>query len=204
MFIVNSGLAQDEEPLPPPPPPSAARHQQMLERFDTDKDGVLSAEEHAVARETLQAEGVRPPGRPQGGKGRPGGPGDGSGLNHEQMMKAADTDGDGVVSDEERAAMRAKMQARGKMNRQQMLERFDTDGDGQISPEERQAARESMGGRGPGQGKAGGPNHAEMMKRMDKDGDGVISDEERAAAHAARQGAGKKGPPPPPPPPEQE
>ena len=180
MFIVNSGLAQDEDQPPPPPPPSAARHQQMLERFDTDKDGVLSAEEHAVARETMQAEGARPGGKKQGGKGRPGGPGDGSGMNHEQMMKAADTDGDGVVSDEERAAMRATMRNQGKMNRQQMLERFDTDGDGQISPEERQAARESMMGRGPGQGKAG-PNHEERMKMMDTDGDGVISDAERSA-----------------------
>jgi hypothetical protein len=197
MFIV--GLARaEEEDLTPPPPPTAAGRQQMLEPFDTDGDGVLSAEERIEARAALQAQGNRPGGQ-KAGQGRPG---PGGGMNRQEMMKRADRDGDGVISDEERAAMRAAMRGQGgpgsggqgKMNRQQILERFDTDGDGQISAEEREAARASMVGRGPGSGR---PDRAEMKSMLDTDGDGMVSDEERAAGRAARQGAGRKGPPAP-------
>lgn len=47
-----------------------------------------------------------------------------------------DTDGDGKLSDTERAAARKEMHAK-------MLERFDKDGDGKLSEDERRAAREA-------------------------------------------------------------
>ncbi len=50
------------------------RRAKMLERFDADKDGKLSAEERETMRETLKEEGVELPPRAPGGPRPPGGP----------------------------------------------------------------------------------------------------------------------------------
>ena len=81
-------------------------------------------------------------------------------------MSMFDLDGDGVLSDEERDAMRQAIRA-------EMLERFDLDGDGEISREERQAARQARfenSNRG-----------QDLMRQFDLDGDGELSVEEQAA-----------------------
>ncbi|TVQ60728.1 MAG: hypothetical protein EA378_10750 [Phycisphaerales bacterium] len=60
-----------------------------------------------------------------------------------------DLDGDGVLNDEERAAMEAHIEAqreRGRALRQQFVERFDLDGDGQLSRAEAELARETIMG----------------------------------------------------------
>ena len=64
-----------------------------------------------------------------------------------------DKDGDGTLSDTEKATLRAEMQnRRGDAGRKQwtpehraeMLKEFDKDGDGELNEDERKAARESM------------------------------------------------------------
>ena len=81
----------------------------------------------------------------------------------ERMLKHFDKDGDGVLCDSEKTAMKTMMQER--------KARADLDGDGTVSEEERKTA------------------HAEMLKRLDTNGDGEISKEER---EAARPGKGKR------------
>lgn len=84
------------------------------------------------------------------------------------MLKKFDKDGDGKLSEEEKAAMKAEMQKRrgegGKgpdaARRAEMMKKFDKDGDGKLSEEERAAMRAEMqkkrseGGKGKADGKA--------------------------------------------------
>lgn len=103
------------------------------------------------------------------GKGdKPGRP------SREEMMKKFDKDGDGKLSDEEKAEIRKAMANRTPPAH--ILEKFDKDGDGKLSDEEKAGMRK------------------EMMAKFDKDGDGKLSPEERKAAMEARsKGAGGKG-----------
>jgi len=63
-----------------------------------------------------------------------------------------DNDGDGKLSEEERAAMRKAMAERGgkrgegdgKAVRERILKQFDRDGDGKLNEQERAAARKAM------------------------------------------------------------
>ncbi len=57
----------------------------------------------------------------------------------QEFRSRADTDGNGVLSNEERA--QARHQAQEKL-RAKVLERFDTDRDGKLSPAEREAIRQ--------------------------------------------------------------
>jgi len=102
--------------------------EEMLKKYDADKDGKLSESE--LEQMKKDREGKR-------GKGRPG---------REEMLKRFDKDGDGELSDTERAEMRKAMSERrgdpGK--REEMLKQFDKDGDGQLNEEERAAARAEM------------------------------------------------------------
>jgi Ca2+-binding EF-hand superfamily protein len=70
------------------------------------------------------------------------------------MMKKYDTDGDGALSEEERAAMREDLGNRprnpgGEGRRNAMMKQYDTDGDGTLSEEERAAMREDRQKKGP-------------------------------------------------------
>ena len=87
------------------------------------------------------------------------------------IIKRFDKDGDGKLSDAEKAEMKATREAR----HQQMLKKWDKDGDGKLSDAEKaemKAFREAQ--------------HQEMLKKWDKDGDGKLSDAERAEAKKAR------------------
>ena len=66
-------------------------------------------------------------------------------------LEEFDTDGDGYLSKEEQAAVRAKRHER-------RLEEFDTDGDGHLSKEEQIAARAKR--------------HERRLEEFDTDGDG--------------------------------
>jgi hypothetical protein len=80
-----------------------------------------------------------------------------------------DTDGDGVISDQERqAAMMQRMS--------QMRDRLDTDGDGKLTPAELAAARP-------------GRMHFDNPEALDTNHDGDISAEELAAGMKARRDA---------------
>ena len=97
----------------------------------------------------------------KGGKGgKPGRP------SREEMMKKFDKDGDGKLSEDEKAEIRKTMANRPVPAH--ILEKFDKDGDGKLSDDERAEIRK------------------EMMAEFDKDGDGQLGAGGRKAALAAR------------------
>ncbi len=103
------------------------------------------------------------------GNGRRGDRGDGF-SRIEDRIKEFDLDGDGILSADERRAMREKMRA-------DFMARMDLDGDGKLSLEERVIAqRERMLGSDRGQRRA---------MQFDADGDGILSEAEVAALDAS-------------------
>ena len=81
-----------------------------------------------------------------------------------KILEKFDADGNGELSEEERAAAREAGRAR-------MLENCDADGDGELSEEERQAAREARRARQQGRGRRGGRRGegGEAMKAAERD-----------------------------------
>lgn len=77
-------------------------------------------------RDATCIENQENPGAPAGNEGK-----EGKGRFRKRLLKRFDEDGDGTLSEEERAKAQAA--------RQKRLEKFDTDGDGRLSPEERAA-----------------------------------------------------------------
>lgn len=159
-----SGLSTEESTV-------RAESSEGISRFDTDGDGVLSAEEFQVAQDTMRLEFVSRYDT------------DGDGILSEEEREAAheavreefearyDTDGDGEISPEEREQIRRHHPGYGgrlgrhgaddDARRQAFLDQFDSDGDGTLSEEEREAMAESMPeppphGPRPG-GRQGGP-----------------------------------------------
>jgi hypothetical protein len=136
----------------------------------------------------------------------PGQNGKGPGMR-EEALKRFDKNGDGKLDEQERAAARQAIQARGlagkvgpgiggpgKNNgpgngpgREAILKRFDKNGDGKLDEQERAAAMKARGEKGDGPGPGAGPGREEVLKRFDKDGDGKLNDEERAAARKAME-----------------
>ena len=101
------------------------------------------------------------------------------------IIKQFDTDGDGKLNEEERAAAKEARSAKMAEKKAEILAKYDTDGDGKISKEERQAAKDAF------------------IEKYDTDGDGKLSKEERQVAKDAgerfprhgkkcRKGHGKK------------
>jgi Ca2+-binding EF-hand superfamily protein len=84
-----------------------------------------------------------------------------------------DADGDGILSDEERATMMRAM-------RDEWMARMDLDGDGELSREERRTQREE-------QRQNWGDRMGEATIEFDRDGDGVLSIEESQEAYAVYQ-----------------
>jgi EF hand len=82
-----------------------------------------------------------------------------------ERMAKLDTDGDGVVSDEEREAAR-------DVRQKGMLDRFDKDHDGKLSDEERAAMRQER--------------TAAMRTRLDRNNDGVVTPDELQGSRFSR------------------
>ncbi len=107
-----------------------------------------------------------------------------------QILEKFDKDGDGKLSDEEKAAARKAFANRGDQARpaggqladrfKEIVAKYDKDGDGKLNEAERTAAREELS-KLRGAGDAAVPNRQELMKKFDKNGDGKLDDEERAA-----------------------
>lgn len=104
-------IASAEDTTKPGDRPARPLPAKILEKFDKDGDGKLSAEEKQAAHDARKEM---------------------AGERRKEMLAKYDTDQNGELSDEEKAKMREEIQAK-------MLEKFDTDGDGKLSKEERAA-----------------------------------------------------------------
>ncbi len=129
------------------PRPDEARRESILKQFDRDGDGKLSPAERTAAREAMQKmrKGQRPGGAGFGAK-PPGGPGNPA-FRHGYLLGKFDADGDGKLSETERAAAKAHVEQRMRTRMEKQLARLkavDADGDGKISDAEWAAAREQM------------------------------------------------------------
>ena len=80
-------------------------------------------------------------------------------------MKKFDKDGDGKLSEDERAELRKAMDAR----RKEFMAKFDKDGDGKLNEEERKAAMAARPKSGPGD-KPGGKRPGGKRPGGDKKG----------------------------------
>ena len=108
------------------------------------------------------------------------------------MLEKFDTDGDGKLSEEEKAEARKAMQEKKQQREERMLKRFDADGDGQLSDAEKAEAKKQKEQMQEKMKKAG-VNIEEIRKQFDADGDGQLSEQERAQARKAMQEKNKSG-----------
>lgn len=103
-------------------------------------------------------------------------------LSMRRMMWVYDVDGDGELSEAERAALESDLAARCANLQAELLADFDADGDGELSEAELDAARADREA-------ARDAREASILAEFDTDGDGELSPEERRAAHDARRAA---------------
>ena len=164
-------------------PISPEMMKRLLEKFDTNKDGQLSAEEKANAQAELMKS---------------------AGPQMKELIKRFDRNGDGQLDAREQAAAReamAKIRASGGGGPQvgapviipanneipaAVLEKFDKDGDGKLNDEELAAAKKAQSG------KRERAKQADVIKEFDKDGDGRLNDAEKAEARKAAKERRKK------------
>ncbi|MCA9312120.1 MAG: hypothetical protein KDA21_12985 [Phycisphaerales bacterium] len=166
----------------------------------------------AVSLTTAAPDGARPHGARDRGPGigqfGPGGQASDRGPGmRERLRERVDLDGDGTVSEAERAAAREAHDARKAERIAEVMARFDVDGDGLLNAEEvaellDRGQRGPGGPGGPGDMEFGGPerrgfggpdgrrgpggrmDRRGMLEHFDTDGDGTLSDAEREAARA--------------------
>ncbi|MBI2375728.1 MAG: hypothetical protein HYV07_17160 [Deltaproteobacteria bacterium] len=187
-----------------------AVHDRLVARYDTDGDGELSDTERAALEANFDGRahgcGARPGmGMGMGHGGMPGGhhgprpdgantgttsAGHPDGCGHRghgplpfrRLFWVYDADESGDLSDAEREAMRADLDARGANLEARMLASFDADGDGQLSDAELEAARAAHEAEREAR-------RAGDLASYDADGDGRLGHEERRAAHEGRRAA---------------
>lgn len=157
------------------------RMEEMVNKYDLDGDGILSAEERKAMRDAMRAEFMNQMDL------------DGDGeisleervaatrdriLNSdrgERMSSRFDADGDGVLSETELAAMDASIMEREQERMARDIERYDTDGDGVLSAEERAVQQEQRDSREE-------RRIQEFSAEFDEDGDGNLNEDERVSA----------------------
>ena len=150
--------------------------QQLLARFDANKDGVLNDQEKLAANEFMRRNGVL-------GGVEPGGfPG------ADQFAKQFDKDGDGKLNDQEKLLAQAAWQRmRGKDRGPVYGPGYGgLPGNGGFAQANANAGG-IAGANAAAAGGAGGEGKVKvsaLVKRFDKDGDGKLNDEEKAAAQA--------------------
>jgi len=156
--------------------------EEILKRFDTNKDGKLDQAERAAARKALAQRGDRK-GSQRDEKGTPPKRRGERGERpmSAELLKRFDTNKDGKLDEAERAAARRVLGQQGGNKRS---------GEGQRGT--------------PSKKRGAGQISAEMLKRFDKNKDGKLDQAERAAARKAlgqrgdskRAGDGERGTPP--------
>ena len=135
-------------------------HAQMLERFDTNKDGVISAEEKAAMPERAQ-------------------------KRYDAFMAKTDTNKDGKLDDGERAAAM-------KAHHAEILAKFDTNKDGKLDETEKTAIKAAMDARR-AEGKEGKEGKAGKENKDGKDGKDGKRGGQRGEGRTAPQGpAGRR------------
>ncbi|MDF7807172.1 hypothetical protein P4E94_06970 [Pontiellaceae bacterium B12219] len=114
------------------------------------------------------------------------GPG-GQRMSREDIIAKYDADGDGQLSDTEKATMQKEMGARTgrkggqrneqRMSREDMIVKYDVDGDGQLSEAEKETMRREMGQRGQQQRspRTEQVDAVVLITKYDTDGSGELS-----------------------------
>lgn len=95
-------------------------------------------------------------------------------LDRDEVIQKYDTNKDGQLSDQEKAALHADMKAKREQKHKEMLNKFDTNKDGKLDENERKAAQDAFA--------------EERFKKLDTDGNGQISLSEFKAGHQGKQG----------------
>jgi hypothetical protein len=108
------------------------------------------------------------------------------GSGHAKMTEKFDKDGDGKLSEEEKAAAKAAHKEKMAERKAKFMEKFDKDGDGDVSEEEMTAAKAAHK-------EKVAERKAKFMEKFDKDGDGTLSEEEKAAIKKGGKGGCKGG-----------
>ncbi len=144
-------------PTPPagaphaPPPPFGQILQNILEKYDANKDGQLDATEYAALQQDIKDGKLQPPGPPPGGP-MGGWPGRGRMPLPKELIEKYDVNHDGKLDETEREALHKDIQA-GKVQlpppgpglpgpgqqpptAAQLLEKFDADKDGKLDEAE--------------------------------------------------------------------
>lgn len=93
---------------------------------------------------------------------------------HAKMMDKYDTDGDGKLSEQEKATAMSDMQKYKDEKWSDLMQKYDKDGDGMISQEEWTAIKNDKGHYKEGA-------WSDMISKYDRDGDGKISEQEFSA-----------------------
>ncbi|MHA3771788.1 hypothetical protein ACXR0O_09660 [Verrucomicrobiota bacterium sgz303538] len=170
----DTGSTQPPEPPKPPQPPEDTKPQppalpEELKAFDKDGDGKLSDAEREAAKAAIEAGTIKPqtPPQPPAGAQPPAPP-----LPAE--LKPYDVDGNGVLSDAEKAAVKAAIE------------------DGTLKLPTPAQPQPPTGTQQPP-----APTLPDALKAYDKDGDGKLSETELAAVKAAIADGTLKLPPPP-------
>jgi hypothetical protein len=101
--------------------------------------------------------------------------GDG-GPRKAEILAKYDTNGDGKLDDNERAAMRADFKAKRQARKAEMLAKYDTNKDGKLEPNERAVMKTEMA--------------TKRFAKLDTNGDGVISKDEFLAGAQKMHGGG--------------
>jgi Ca2+-binding EF-hand superfamily protein len=153
---------------------AAKKADELLQRFDTNRDGRLDDDERAEAKDAMMQENLDR----QMARISAGAPGGGERFRA-QALALFDRNKDGRLDDDERAEAQRFAEARRDpaAGMGELTKRFDRNGDGRLDAEERSQADAFLA-----ELRAYGANRmrAELLRQFDRNADGKIDDGEMA------------------------